>query len=188
MVILLGSHERKSTDKPMLWRRVMVPLLRLSHYHPLHQRLLPNLTLVIRQSFSFQSLFSQHWCLKQVSLKMRSRRYGMRCVLPRETRWPRIKKGDYNGLFFTSIYTLYLGCHFYPSSTSTNYTTSNYAIHGIIVQASNSMAIFCGELIFSYHKVWSSYLENHFNGSMHCILLSSDKLENVVQRWLRIYE
>ena len=50
---------KKSTNKPMLRRRVMLPLLRLSHYHPLHQRLLPNLTLVICQSFIFQSLFSQ---------------------------------------------------------------------------------------------------------------------------------
>ena len=88
-------------------------------------------------------------------------------VLPRETRWPRIKKGDYNGLFLTSIYILYSGCHFYPSSTSMNYTTSNDAVHGIINQANNSMASLRGEPI-SDHNVQSSSLVNYFDGSMHC--------------------
>ena len=106
--------------------------------------------------------------LKQVSLKMRSRRSGMRHVLPCETRWPQIKKGDFNGLFLTSICILYLGCHLYPSSPTMNYTTSNDAVHSIINQASNSMAIFCSELI-SDHNVWSNSLVNYFNGSVHCI-------------------
>jgi hypothetical protein len=92
----------------------------------------------------------------------------MRHALPWETRWPQIKKGDHNGLFLISIYILYLGCHFYPSSTSTNYTTSNDAVQGIINQASNSIATFRGELI-SNPNVWLSSLVNHFNGSMHCI-------------------
>ncbi len=66
-------------------------------------------------------------------------------MLPQETIWSQIKKGDYNGLFLTSIHILFLGCHFYPSSTSLNHTTSNNALHGIIYQASNSMAALCGE-------------------------------------------
>jgi len=74
-------------------------------------------------------------------------------------------KGDYNGLFLTSIYILYSGCHFYPSSTSTNYTTSNDTVHGIINQANNSMASLRGEPI-SDHNVWSSSLVYYFDGSM----------------------
>jgi hypothetical protein len=101
---------------------------------------------------------------------MRSRRSGKTHVLPRETRWPQIKKGDYNGLFFISIYIIYSGCHFYPSSTSTNYTTRNDAVHSIINQSSNSMATLRGEII-SDHKVRLSSLVNHFDGSMHCILV-----------------
>ena len=100
--------------------------------------------------------------LKQVSLKMRSRRSGMRHVLPCETRWPQIKKGDFNGLFLTSICILYLGCHLYPSSPTMNYTTSNDAVHSIINQASNSMASLHGEPI-SDHNVWSNSLVNYFD-------------------------
>ena len=106
----------------------------------------------------------------------------MRHVLPRETKWPRIKKGDYNGLFLTSIYILYSGCHFYPFSTSTNYTTSNDAVHGIINQASNSMASLRGDLI-SDHKVRLSSLANSFNRSMHCIH-SPDRLLYLLQEHL----
>ena len=170
MAILLGLRERKSSKRTTLRRRVTLHPLRLSHYLLPHQLVpRPNpLTLAIRRNFHFWSLFSQHWWLKRVFLKMRLRRSGMRHVLLWETRWPRIKKGDYNGLFLTSIYILYSGCHFYPSSTSTNYTTSNDAVYGIINQASNSVASLRGEPI-SENNVRSSSLVNSFNGSMHCI-------------------
>jgi hypothetical protein len=69
---------------------------------------------------------------------------------------------------FLLPFILYSGCHFYPSSTSTNYTTSNDAVHGIINQANNSMASLRGAPI-SDHNVWSSSLVNYFDGSMHCI-------------------
>ncbi len=92
----------------MLWGRVMLPLLCLSHCLLLHHLMQPNLTLAIHQSFYFQSLFSQHWWPKQIFLKFNSRRSGITHVLPWETKWPQIKKGDYNGLFLTSIHILSL--------------------------------------------------------------------------------
>ncbi len=89
-------------------------------------------------------------------------------VLPQETKRPQIKKGYYNGLFLTYIYILFLDCHFYPSSTSSNHITSNNFFHGIINQASNPMAILCGEST-SDHKTWMSILVNSLNDAMHCI-------------------
>ncbi len=53
-------------------------------------------------------------------------------------------------------------------STSSNHTTSNDAFHGIINQASNPMAILCGEPT-SDHKTWTSSLVNSLESSMHCI-------------------
>ncbi len=103
----------------------------------------PNLTLAIPQSFHFQSLCSKHWWPKQVFLKINSRRSRMTHVLPWETKWPQIKKGDYNGLFLTSIYILFSGCHFYPSTISSNHIKSNNIFYCIINQASNPMAILC---------------------------------------------
>jgi hypothetical protein len=92
----------------------------------------------------------------------------MKLAVPWENKWPQIKKGDYNGLFLTSIHILYSGCHHSTSFTSTNYTSSNDAIHGIIYQASISMVSLCGESISDY-KVRANSLVNLFNGSMHCI-------------------
>jgi hypothetical protein len=62
-----------------------------------------------------------------------------------------------------------LGCHLLPSSTMTT-TSCNHIIHGIIHQASNSMATLSG-LYFLDRKIWTSSLVCHFNGPMrgiHC--------------------
>jgi hypothetical protein len=91
----------------------------------------------------------------------------MKHALPWETKWPRIKKGDYNGLFLASIYILYLGCHFYPSSTLTT-TSSNNTLHGITIQASDSVAILRDTSIL-HKKTWANYLVLSFDGSMPCI-------------------
>jgi hypothetical protein len=91
----------------------------------------------------------------------------MKHALPQETEWPQIKKGDYNGLFFASIYILFLGCHFYPSSTPTT-TSSNNTLHGIAIQASDSVATLC-DMSILHNKTWANYLVLSFVGSMPCI-------------------
>ena len=91
----------------------------------------------------------------------------MKHALPWETKWPQIKKGDYNGMFLASIYILFLGHHFYPSSTSTT-TSSNNTLHGITIQASNSVVTLCDTSIL-HNEAWANYLVFSFIGSMHCI-------------------
>jgi hypothetical protein len=80
----------------------------------------------------------------------------MKHALPWETKWPQIKKGDYARLFLASIYILFLGCHFYPSSTSTA-TSSNNTLHSITIQASDSVASLCNTSIL-HNKTWENYL------------------------------
>jgi hypothetical protein len=91
----------------------------------------------------------------------------MKHALHGDTKWPRIKKGDYNGLFLASIYILFLGCHFYPSSTSTT-TSSNNTLHGITIQASDSVATLL-DIFILHNKTWANYLVLSFDGSMPCI-------------------
>jgi hypothetical protein len=90
----------------------------------------------------------------------------MKHALLWETKWPQIKKGDYNGLFLASIYILFSVCHFYPSSTLTT-TSSNNTFHGITIQASDSVATLLDTIIL-HNKTWAKYLVL-FYGSMPCI-------------------
>ncbi len=83
-------------------------------------------------------------------------------ALPQETKWPQIKKGDYNGQFL-----LFLGCHFYPSSTLTT-TSSNNTLHGITVQASDSVATL-RDMSILHNKTWANNLVISFDGFMPCI-------------------
>ncbi len=91
----------------------------------------------------------------------------MKYSLPWETKWPQIKKGDYNGLFLASIHILFSGCHFYPSSTSTT-TSSNNSLHRISIQASDLVATLL-DMFILHTKTCANYLVLSFNGSMPCI-------------------
>ncbi len=85
----------------------MLPLLCLSHCILLQHLMQPNLTLAICQSFHFQSLFSYHWLPKRVFPKINPRGSGMMHVLPWETKYAQIKKGDCNRLFLSSFFILF---------------------------------------------------------------------------------